>query len=129
MARLVLLPPHDPQFRRNRERVVRDAERELILLDWDLGDDDSRQPLRRSALIPPPVPVRRAGSERWVVSAHGRRDDDRRYLNRELSWLDFNARVLALAEDADVAAARAGQVPAPSSARTSTSSSRSGSPA
>jgi hypothetical protein len=37
MARLVLLPPHDPQFRRNRERVVRDAERENILLDWDLG--------------------------------------------------------------------------------------------
>ena len=27
-ARLLLLPPHDPQFRRNRERVVRDAERE-----------------------------------------------------------------------------------------------------
>jgi hypothetical protein len=44
MARLVLLPPHDPQFRRNRERVVRDAEREHILLEWDLGypeDDDS----------------------------------------------------------------------------------------
>ena len=37
MARLVLLPPHDPQFRRNRERVVRDAERENILLAWDLG--------------------------------------------------------------------------------------------
>ena len=36
-ARLVLLPPHDPQFRRNRERVVRDAERENLLLDWDLG--------------------------------------------------------------------------------------------
>ena len=29
-ARLVLLPPHDPQFRRNRERVNRDAERENI---------------------------------------------------------------------------------------------------
>lgn len=28
-------------------------------------------------------------------------DDERRYLNRELSWLDFNARVLALAEDPD----------------------------
>src|SRR4051794_7720588 len=27
---------------------------------------------------------------------------DARYLNRELSWLDFNARVLALAEDPDV---------------------------
>ena len=37
MARLQLVPPHDPQFRRNRERVVRDAERENILLDWDLG--------------------------------------------------------------------------------------------
>ena len=37
MARLVLLPAHDPQFRRNRERVNRDAERELILLEWDLG--------------------------------------------------------------------------------------------
>lgn len=37
MARLVLLPPHDPQFRRNRERVARDAERENVLLQWDLG--------------------------------------------------------------------------------------------
>ena len=40
MARLVLLPPHDPQFRRNRERVVRDAERENIALHWDLGYDE-----------------------------------------------------------------------------------------
>ncbi len=40
MARLVLLPPHDPQFRRNRERVVRDAERENIGLRWDLGFDE-----------------------------------------------------------------------------------------
>jgi hypothetical protein len=37
LARLVLLPREDPQFRRNRERVVRDAERENILLEWDLG--------------------------------------------------------------------------------------------
>ncbi len=37
LARLVLLPPHDPQFRRNRERVVRDAERERLTLEWDLG--------------------------------------------------------------------------------------------
>jgi hypothetical protein len=43
LARLVLLPPHDPQFRRNRERVARDAERENLLLEWDLGvpDDDN----------------------------------------------------------------------------------------
>ena len=42
MARLVLLPPHDPQFRRNRERVARDAERENLHLEWDLGipEDD-----------------------------------------------------------------------------------------
>lgn len=38
-ARLMLLPPHDPQFRRNRERVERDAERELIELYWDLDSD------------------------------------------------------------------------------------------
>ena len=43
LARLVLLPRDDPQFRRNKERVNRDAERELISLEWELGipaDDD-----------------------------------------------------------------------------------------
>ena len=42
LARLVLLPRDDPQFRRNRERVARDAEREAISIEWDLGrpDDD-----------------------------------------------------------------------------------------
>lgn len=40
LARLLLLPPHDPQFRRNRERVTRDAEREALILDWDLGVPD-----------------------------------------------------------------------------------------
>ena len=40
LARLQLLPPHDPQFRRNRERVARDAEREALILDWDLGTED-----------------------------------------------------------------------------------------
>ena len=37
LARLVLLPREDPQFRRNRERIVRDAARELITIEWDLG--------------------------------------------------------------------------------------------
>lgn len=47
LARLVLLPPHDPQFRRNRERVARDAERENLVLEWDLGvsEDDEGQEL------------------------------------------------------------------------------------
>ena len=44
-ARLLLLPPHDPQFRRNRERVIRDAERENIALEWDLGvPEDNEAP-------------------------------------------------------------------------------------
>ncbi|MCB0983000.1 MAG: hypothetical protein R2694_10030 [Ilumatobacteraceae bacterium] len=37
LARLVLLPRDDPQFRRNRERIMRDAERENIGIEWDLG--------------------------------------------------------------------------------------------
>ena len=41
LARLQLLPPHDPQFRRNRERVMRDAERENLILDWDLGYEET----------------------------------------------------------------------------------------
>jgi len=44
LARLILLPPHDPQFRRNRERVVRDAERENLLLEWDLGIPEEPAP-------------------------------------------------------------------------------------
>ena len=39
-ARLRLIPPHDPQFRRNRERVNRDAEREQLKIDWILGYDE-----------------------------------------------------------------------------------------
>ena len=42
-ARLVLLPPHDPQFRRNRERVNRDAERENILIEWDFGYEEEEE--------------------------------------------------------------------------------------
>ncbi|HZJ25507.1 MAG TPA: hypothetical protein VFF40_00585 [Acidimicrobiia bacterium] len=41
LARLQLLPPHDPQFRRNRERVARDAEREHLILEWDLGYEEA----------------------------------------------------------------------------------------
>jgi hypothetical protein len=37
LARLVLLPREDPQFRRNRERIMRDGERENITVEWDLG--------------------------------------------------------------------------------------------
>ncbi len=53
-ARLVLLPPHDPQYRRNRERVIRDAERENILIEWDLG-------AARGGGLPPATGGSRAG--------------------------------------------------------------------
>src|SRR3954451_20679226 len=76
MARLVLLPRDDPQFRRNRERIVRDAERERISLEWDLG-------------IP-------EGDCRSTTMTD-------RLLNRELSWLDYNRRVLALAHETGIA--------------------------
>src|SRR3954451_13745088 len=47
LARLLLLPPQEPQFRRNRERVARDAEREALILEWDLGipeEEDEQAP-------------------------------------------------------------------------------------
>ena len=37
LARLQLVPRHDPQFRRNHDRVVNDAERENLMLEWDFG--------------------------------------------------------------------------------------------
>ena len=60
-ARLQLVPPHDPQFRRNRERVIRAAEREHLLLDWDLGAPEDAGPARgvTSGGSPPAQP--RAG--------------------------------------------------------------------
>lgn len=42
LARLVLITENDPQFRRNRERINRDAERELISLEWDLGHPEDQ---------------------------------------------------------------------------------------
>ena len=53
---------------------------------------------------------------------------DERFLNRELSWLDFNDRVLSLAVGAGHPTARTGQVLRDLSRSTSTSSSRSASP-
>jgi hypothetical protein len=41
LARLVLLPRDDPQFRRNRERIMRDGEREQVSVEWDLGHPES----------------------------------------------------------------------------------------
>ena len=51
-----------------------------------------------------------------------------RYLDRELSWLAFNQRVLELAEDPAHPGARAGELPGDLRLATSTSSSWCGSP-
>lgn len=68
-ARLLLLPKHDPQFRRNRERVNRDGERELIRVDWDLGDEEPpREP--RAPRTPAPV-AEEAPAEEPVVEEPG----------------------------------------------------------
>ncbi len=40
LARLLMLPAHDPQFRRNRERVMRDAEREGVVIEWDISGSE-----------------------------------------------------------------------------------------
>jgi hypothetical protein len=45
LARLTLLPPHDPQYKRNRERVMRDAERERLVVTWDLGIPEEEAPV------------------------------------------------------------------------------------
>lgn len=49
MARLMLLPPHDPQFRRNRDRVNRDAESERIEVIWETGIEEHTPHASRSA--------------------------------------------------------------------------------
>ena len=75
----MLLPRDDPQFRRNRERIVRDAEREAISLEWDLGVPGrglSRRPSRDEV-----------GDG---VGSATLADVDDRFINRELSWLGFN---------------------------------------
>ena len=41
LARLQFLTPHDPQCGRNRMRVARDAEREHLILEWDLGYEEA----------------------------------------------------------------------------------------
>ena len=75
LARLQLLPPHDPQFRRNRERVARDAERENLILDWDLGYDEeapstgSSAPEARSSLRRPGGPVTMNCTRSAIVTA------------------------------------------------------------
>lgn len=52
LARLLLLPPHDPQFKRNRERVNRDAARNNVLVEWDLGyDEEEVKPAATEPLV------------------------------------------------------------------------------
>ena len=66
LARLVLLPREDPQFRRNRERIVRDAEREMISIEWDLGVSSCSRPLQPQTSTPKPSSNQRQPSRRRI---------------------------------------------------------------
>lgn len=70
--------------------------------DSNVGSEDAppARAVSRSvrATATPAAPP--AAAEHRVLGADGLPAD--RYLNRELSWLDFNARVLALAEDRSI---------------------------
>ena len=61
LARLILLPRDDPQFRRNQERVSKDAERERISIEWELGypvsSDSASNPAVNAAVDATPVPT------------------------------------------------------------------------
>jgi len=89
LARLVLLPREDPQFRRNRERVVRDAEREMISIEWDLGvvsqPPSAPAPAAEAAVDPAPesatsddtvVPDDAPASDDTATSADAAASDD-----------------------------------------------------
>ena len=72
-------------------------------------------------------PIRRPPSSSGPLSLDS--GDPAHYLNRELSWLEFNARVLAEAGDRGRCRSSSGSSSSPSSPRTSTSSSWCASPA
>ena len=115
----------DPQFRRNRERVVRDAEREAIQIEWDLG-------CRRASISDPSADG--AGDPGYLLMFPSRRD--RRQLgfrqvgDRRARALHQPRAVLARLQRAGPgrgstpgSASSSGSSSSPSSPRTSTSSS------
>lgn len=66
----------------------------------DYRDDATPEWSAPLATRPPTIPTAPPAATSAVALGDGLPDD--RYLNRELSWLDFNSRVLALAEDASL---------------------------
>ncbi|MTV26551.1 RNA degradosome polyphosphate kinase [Nitriliruptoraceae bacterium ZYF776] len=62
----------------------------------DLRPANTPRPRRAARPARPPRPAGPTTVTNSILEYH---DDDARYLNRELSWLQFNERVLALAED------------------------------
>jgi len=76
-----LIWPHAPLMR--NDLIVTDIEAQARA-------EESEWPSEESSLAAPPAPT--------PAAIHDQLPEDR-YLNRELSWLDFNARVLALAAD------------------------------
>lgn len=90
LARLVLLPREDPQFRRNRERIVRDAERELITIEWDLG------------VVTQPITSSNAAEERAAAAEEAASDTSPDAADAPADAAPSSEAVEPAADDADV---------------------------
>jgi polyphosphate kinase len=76
--------------------------RRRVLQATDVANRHLAAPPQRPVRRPPPAPTgprEPTTSTLPILGYHGADDGQVRYLNRELSWLQFDERVLALAED------------------------------
>jgi len=83
-------------FARGREPAPREAPGGTAAMSADLGADATGGPRDTAAADPQ---ARRQARRQRTIDILARHAEDPRYLNRELSWLQFNERVLAVAED------------------------------
>ncbi|MFI9385617.1 RNA degradosome polyphosphate kinase [Kutzneria sp. NPDC052558] len=100
-ARTTAKPKAAPKTRTPRARAVAPKAESVPLADAKTAVVTPVPPAERTRLPRTDSPAHRVSTPPAVTDKEIETDlPDDRYFNRELSWLDFNARVLALAEDA-----------------------------